>query len=223
FPTRRSSDLVHGNLYVRYSGIESLEGLNNLRSVEGSFEISQTDITSIDNVFTNLESVSGSIYIHLARDLTYIDDFHNLNSLGGFTITQSDNIQSIVGFDSVESTNDITIRYANKLEEINAFQNLKNINDGGFHLSTMLPSQFQPELQIVPLGQLESISGLLHIRSTSLSDLNWLGNLNTLNGGFWISGNEALNDFSGLSNLESLNAEIVLSANGGSLNGFDNV
>lgn len=221
-------EVVHDYVLIESYNLLSLEGLNNLTNIGGGLRISNTAISSINNIFNNLVTIGGYLSVGGNRYLEQIDDFHELNSIGEDLAFSSSNfippypqLLSINGFEELEHINGNLLFLAEYLENISGFQSLQNVG-GDLYIDLAGSSN----ILIAPFYSLETIGGNFQVHFVPITDFEWISNLNSIGGNLWINGGENITSFSGLSNLNSINGYLAMNDLGSnlmSLDGLDNI
>jgi UDP-3-O-[3-hydroxymyristoyl] glucosamine N-acyltransferase len=141
--------------------LSSLEGLNNLTTIENYFEISQNNsLTSLSGL-EGLDSVFGNIFIDYSW-LTDLTGLEGLNYIGGGLYIGSvyyggNTLFSLTGLEGLNSIGDnLLIGNTSALTSLTGLEGLTSI--GG-------------SIMIVNCGQLINIQGLENIQSGSITDL----------------------------------------------------
>lgn len=125
-------EMITGTLYIMYTQLSSLIGLESLKSIGGSLMIvGNTKLKKLSgSALSNLELVGGNILVQDNDALTSV----NLPSLvyaGGIDITQNDALLSITDYGNLQEVEQaINITNNAALESINAFNNLTTIGGG---------------------------------------------------------------------------------------------
>lgn len=197
---------ISGNLefgfkeYEIYRGnpdLKSLNGLNNLISIEGDLRIRRTELTNL-NGLDNLSSISKTLKITYNNKLFSLKGMRKISYVGqSINISNNQNLNSLKGLESVKDINIGLHLYKNEsLKTLKGLDNLYSIN-GTFLIGN----------------------------NTSLKTLHNLNNLNTVSGYFKISGNSALKSLSGLTNLDSIGGDFIITHNNSlkTLEGLDNL
>ena len=177
------------------TGLLTLEGLTaggvftNLGSV---VVIENTNLTSMSDVYDNLQTVDEYILFNKNNSLTTINTFNNLTSIGWYLSVEDD--ASLVTLDAFHSLTQVGLVGATWNFDINKHPQLTTLNDF-FNLS-LLGKNFSisnnTALTQLSFPALTSIAGSMTIAAnTSLTSLLGLGDF-TLNGPLSIVGNTSL-------------------------------
>lgn len=165
--------------------LQSITGLDNLKSIEGDLTISQTGIRHINSV-NMLERINGKLDISHNSDLNAINGFTSLNYIkNDLIIDQCTRLTSIIGF-------------SNLAQVKNVFLNRLGITQADF-LSCLFKRQ--PEFK-----------GSIKITSCKLESVNCFGHLKSVGSSFYLHGNKLCN-LSGLENLQTVGASLSLGSN----------
>ena len=170
-----------GNITVA-GDITNLLGFENLKSIQGTLEISSDFLLSLSDL-SNLESVSNAIKIKDCDNLTALTGLERLNRLSS----------------SIELTN---------LEKLSSLDGLKNLQelDGDLIIENCDALQ-----SLEGLNNLTTVRSNIAIRgNNNLTSLNGLESLNTITSKLEISNNVSLRSIQGLSNLNLLSSLDIL-------------
>ena len=136
-----SNELFIGSygLYIGNSVIDSqsllttINGLNNLTSVGGYFQIKGSHGLVNINSFNNLTSIGGNLNFQSNNNLTTINSFNNLASIGGsLYVNDNNNLTTLSGFNNLGSIGGVEggglyIFNNSKLTTLSSFNNLANL------------------------------------------------------------------------------------------------
>lgn len=205
---------IGGDFIERSDKLVSFEGLNNLKTIGGSFD---TDGVSF-NSLKSLESIGNDFTVSNVEDFTGLE---HLTTIGG--ILYIEEVSSCEGLISIQSIQGIN---ANKIGSFAGLNNLHSIS-GDLFVTNSYMSNFSG------LNNLREIGGNFELYDdgytssrgfVNLNNFEGLSQLQTINGDFIIRstarGNTsfgALESFKGLENLNSINGNffIYASAQGG--------
>jgi len=252
-----SLTMIEGNLYIDESlSFTSFNGLNNLTFIGGDFDIINIAIENF-NGLDNLTHIGDEIYFSYNFSLTSLSGLENINvsSLNSISISQNYqlsecNIQNICDYLSAPSG--IINIYdnapgCNNPVEIanNCGINLPCLPFGNYYFHTQAEiNEFQsnyPECSellgntyiygiditnVEGLGEVNSILGNLEIRNNdNLHSLTGLNNITNIEGNCIIIGNDSLSSIAGLLNISTIGGDLVLWGNNSLINlvGLENL
>lgn len=199
-------EFVGGDFIIEKSrSIETIEGINQLHSVIGNFEITEnTGILKTITGFNSLNTIEGNIQVSQNHFLESISGFDNLTLVnGGIYIYVNDALVSLPNFDALMSIgvlnqnySGIIMNYNQSLTEISGFNSLTEVSN---HIEINNNDNLT---KISGFQNLEIINGELHIYgSDSLIEIPFFDNLVTVGRGLEIS-NTGLTDINGFNNLQ---------------------
>lgn len=187
---------IDGNLNIHNTFITDLNGLNNLTSINGYISISSNDGLLNLNGLNNLESVSSILVGYDNYSLYDIKSLNKIHYVPGDIAIFCDQIFNIAGLTNIDSIGGSLTLKIGELTNIDSLANLKSI--GG----DLILDRNTQLLEINGLINLRSINGNLYINNNyRLKNLNGLSNLNSINGYIYISQNSNLTDIYGIANI----------------------
>lgn len=186
--------------------LQSFEGLNNLKSIQGDFI---TDGVSFQSL-TNLESIGGDLIVRKRK----FDGLDNLKTIGGNLILSY--LSSCTGLNSITSIGNINATDVTIDSFENFCTNLTTIS-GDLYFERCDVKSFKG------LNELSNIGGDFHFVSgcNNLISFDGLNNLQTIGGDFIIEPFEDYNttayftsfeSFKGLDNLKAINGKFYMHA-----------
>ena len=206
---------IGGDFIERSDKLVSFEGLNNLKTIGGSFD---TDGVSF-NSLKSLESIGNDFTVSNVEDFTGLE---HLTTIGG--ILYIEEVSSCEGLISIQSIQGIN---ANKIGSFAGLNNLHSIS-GDLFVTNSYMSNFSGLNNLREIGgnfELYDYYGYTSSRGfVNLNNFEGLSQLQTINGDFIIRstarGNTSfgvLESFKGLENLNSINGNFIIyaSAQGG--------
>lgn len=158
-----------GGIYL--SGNDSLASLHALSNVQNetldTLSIWHSpSLTSVE-VFDQVTTVEGSLYLFVVEDLLSLNGLHNITSAGNLRVTSCKSITSLEGLQSLESILGFSQIEGNTLlESLDGLENLLSL-DEGIHIGGTLPHEANPVL-----SDLCGISNLLINGTINLSNAN---------------------------------------------------
>ncbi len=165
------------------STITNVDSLYVIDSIVGSLEIKATAITNLEG-FSNLKSVSNSIFIHYNNRIKNFYGLHQINHLGG----------------------GMQVQYNDSLTTLNAFTNLTET--GSIEISN------NPQLiNLEGPNQLEVLDELWIYVNDRLVDFSALNSLKIINNQISIYANQSIININGFENLEHLDGYLQISNN----------
>ena len=153
---------INGDLKV-YSteNLTSLEGLENLQSVTGTFSIAHNDRLASTNGLNNLYHVGGKLDLYWNDSLMSLEGLENLSSAGGLFITHNKALSNLSDLSGLDSVDILYIQSNDTLSSISGLSNLRYVSKN---------------LQIMANPYLSSLSGLENVEADSISLLYIAGN-----------------------------------------------
>ncbi len=241
---------LQGNVTIEGNGITTLNGLNNLTSIQGHFIMQgNSSLTSLMGL-ENLNSIGLSIQILNNDGLTNLSGLEGLSSVGGwFTLWYNSNLTNLTGLEgltsigeSLQITRNSSLCTLTGLEQLNFIGDDLDINDN-WYLTSLIGLNNLTSIQgglfiasnyslinLTGLDGLTTIGGWLHMRyNDDLISLTGLENLTSIGGYLYIGepygGNPVLVDISALSGLTSIGGGLMVNHNNAlnSLTGLDNI
>ena len=205
---------IGGNLIENSDRLVSFEGLNDLKSIDGNFEVDGMSFKSLKSL-----EIIGDDFI-----ASNIEDFIGLEQLstigGGLYITAACSCEGLSGLQSLNTI---------EAEKISSFKGLNNLNYvvGDFNITDGLLVDFDG------LQNLRKIGGNFYLHATdndiytfsNLESFSGLLSLREIGGDFIISASayatfpcNKLESFKGLESLEIINGNFVINASATSVN-----
>lgn len=192
--------------------LQSFEGLNNLKSIQGDFI---TDGVSFQSL-TNLESIGGDLIVRKRK----FDGLDNLKTIGGNLILSY--LSSCTGLNSITSIGNINATDVTIDSFENFCTNLTTIS-GDLYFERCDVKSFKG------LNELTNIGGDFHFVSgcNNLISFDGLNNLQTIGGDFIIDQSKdysttayftSFESFKGLDNLKAINGKFYMNATKSSMN-----
>ncbi|MBT8341241.1 MAG: hypothetical protein HKP58_10285 [Desulfatitalea sp.] len=211
---------VGGNLDIgvfRFGGmidnplLTDINGLENLTSVGGYFNIATNTVLESLEGLNSLESIGKHLYILSNSSLEKINGFNSLTTVSEFLmITRNPSLISIEGFNRLKFTGrDLIINENSALEHIDAFPEMTSVGTVG-------------SMQ----GSPGTHGGLSIGLNPMLSTIRILNNISSLEGGgLGIAINPSLTNISGTENLTSIAGDLAIIYNDrlAGLDGFSNL
>ncbi|MEP3386924.1 MAG: hypothetical protein ABJO02_01970 [Reichenbachiella sp.] len=168
---------IRGNVLIGSTSLSSLEGLHNLRKIEGDLNISWNDDLEDLSAFSNLDSLHGELTIRGQPKLISLEGFQNVTYIGNGVKIAQNGLKNFSGFESVKQIDgSIEILRNLNTKEISAFENLESI---------------RYSLLIEWNDELETISGFSNLQSIEY-------------GSFVVSANKNLTDLCGFQQLDHI-------------------
>lgn len=197
---------IGGQLVIGDNSILStLEGLNNITSVNGNIEITENESLKYITL-DSLKYIGGDFDINSNALLSDISPLSKLKIIDGkLHMFGCPNITSVGAFNSVESIGgDIVIASLDSLENLNGLNNIGTI--GG-----SLRIGFNTNLKNIDgLVNVSSIDGMIFIwENDSLQSISGLLNTTSIGGSLVINNNNSLLSLEGLDNIEPHTIESV--------------
>ena len=211
---------IEGDVEVSWSDINSLNGLNQVSSIEGSLTIRSNPMLTNLLGLDNLTSIGEHINIDGNKALLSLTGLNTLQYIEGGILVHSNfgllNLEGLEGLTSVEWID----LYNNSLTSLSGLDNITSVQG-------IVRINRNPELlNLSNLGNLTTIGENLEIAiNDNLSNLVGLDNLHTIGGTLEIYFNDALIDLTGLNGLTTIGADLKIYQNDSliSLAGLNNV
>jgi hypothetical protein len=186
---------VTGNINIRFTQLVTLEGLENITSVE-TISVWDNDLLVSLDAFENVTALE-SLFLDENPNLTSINSLQNLISINGINIQYCYSLEDISVFSNISSVNYISIEYT-AITDLNALSNLSSVT-GNFTLDSN-----QNLTSITGLQNLTSVTGRLIISANnSLPSFDGFQSLQTT-GSLEIIGNDAIQNLSGFESLTTI-------------------
>lgn len=202
--------IINGDVTIQGSDISNLDSLIVLNNIYGDLNIGQIfspaeTLVSIQGL-QNLESVEENLNIEFAQSLPSLDGLQGLLSIwGSIRIANNPLIKDLSPLSNITGLGyDIEIIDNDSLEYIQAFQYLESLpHDLWINQNPLLKN-------LQGLEGLNYINGFLFIGGTKkLQDLSELSSLTMVGEGMNIFDNDSLTSLTGLENLTSINSADV--------------
>ncbi len=178
--------------------IISLNGLNNLVSIEQNLVITQNNLLNDITGLNNLTYIGGNLAITYNSSLTNLSGLDNLSYLGGsLLILENDSLQTLTQFKTLDSIGgELWFSYNTSLNSLLGLDSLSYIGDKFI---------LEGSHQLANLSGLEGLQAIgLYISimdNDSLVNLSGLENLTSINGSLGISYNDMLTSLQGIENI----------------------
>ncbi|WP_210466818.1 T9SS type A sorting domain-containing protein [Rufibacter roseolus] len=245
----KSLTSVTGSVHLSLSGVESIEGLENLATVGGDFSISGMDEISsllVDD-FSALSSVGGQLNIRGNPGLTILHSFWKLRSAKTVDIGDNRRLEDVRGFPLFNTTTFFTISYCPSLADISGFDNLTSVYPAKEGEGSILYIGNNPALRTITgfkglgkvdemmlttnrsLADIPSFNGLKEFNSIAIGSDSALVDISGFNGGFTeggsltISRNPKLRAVTGFNGLKAKTLAINSNEALAEIAGFDDV
>ena len=218
------SSITYFSIYsaINLSGnkLTNLNGLGWAQNVENIFIEDEDYIVSLQGL-NNIQHVNGTFAITGCNLLQNLNNLSTLTSVGSLYFDSNPQLISLNGLQSLSAINGNFYFKRNHL--VPNFQGLNNITsiDGAVNIL-----ENNDLTSFTGLNGVSSIGGKLEIYSNNaMINLSGLDQVNGINGYLSITYNPNLLNFSGLSILSSINGKLEIIANGKitSLNGLHNI
>ncbi|MEA3446596.1 MAG: T9SS type A sorting domain-containing protein [Bacteroidota bacterium] len=221
-------------MYLPLQNLTSLNGLNNLTSIDSSLFIGTTKLSNL-NGLEQLTSIGGNLTIGIEAWVSAgnglledISALSNLSSIGGsLTIEHNNSLVTLTGLEGLTTVGgSIFIGENYSLVSLDGLDNLTTIMGGLFIGNDGMFSLPNPSLvSISGLNGLTSIGEDLIIFSDSLISLTGLEGLTNIPGGLEIGAKYNLINLTGLNNLSDIGGYLFIAGNDvlTSLTGLENL
>lgn len=210
------------NIQIRYGGaLENLSGLKNLTSI-GTLDFYQSNIKSLEGM-ENLKSVNFLIKILLTNNLRDLKGLENIISIGngdertGLQIDSNEQLKDFNGLQGLTNVKGSVIIAANgSLANLNGLENLNSIE----HTLHLAYNESLTNLDAIKnISELKGFALESNNRLEKLPDFN---NLTTLDHIYFGVGG-VLNNFQGFNNLHTVGSISLSAVNLSSFSGLDNL
>lgn len=189
--------------------LKSLDGLENLKRVEGNFSIERTQIDHIDQ-FDGLEYIGGGVRVALNPNLKNLDGLSNLNKVSRIDILANDSLLTFGGaFEKQTRIIGFNIRNNRSLLDMPKLYN-ETFGNAGREASYIVNNESL--LSLKGLDSLKIISQLVieaNPRLKNLEGLEMLKFTDSSTSFFKIINNDSLVTLEGLNGLDSIKAESI--------------
>jgi hypothetical protein len=185
------------DLYIEYSAIKSLSGLDSLNYIGSSFQLVSNSNLAALNGLESLTHVGFSLNIEHFCQIQNLEGLNALQECGFLQLVDLPFLNSLDGLESLDSIfNNLEISYNPLLTDVNSLHDLQYIGEN-FWLNQ------NGSLTSLPVFEsLNSIDGEVSItNNVNLLSVGAFQNLYYLNGGLTISGNSKLASLVGLDNI----------------------
>ena len=195
-----------GRVTIQGDNITSLEGLINIKKIDGSLIIHSCPALEEINWSSNLIEVTDSIYIGDNNGMLTIDGFDKLERTSHLLIKRNLILEDITGFSSLNEINENCNLSGEKLENFGEFPSLtkaKNI--------VLASNNVQNTMQ--GFNNIATLSGNLKIGSALIESVAGFSNLTLIEGNLECRVQDSIASFVGFSNLEKINGIFLFSKN----------
>jgi len=200
---------VVSSVNIEGNDITNLNGLNALEEITGNLVIQQAaQLTNID-ALGNLKKIGNNLEITEVPMLSNLDSLDELSTIGRHLILyRLNSLADIKGLNQLTSIgSDCSIRACPRLKDLKGLNNLQSVD--GLKINEM-----DSLLNIQALGNLETITGSLHILYTeALSNLDGLEKIENIGRDLRLTGNKSIKNINGLSNVKTIESTIWITAN----------
>lgn len=203
---------IIGNLHLaNQPRLDSLDGLNELRAVDGSIIVHNTGAVRIAGGFRNLERVKGKLEISQNPRLQQLVGFNQLVSIDtSLEITSNPGLTRLVGFRNLEEIKKGALRVhgSTELKDIAAFTALIRVREIDLaRLGIRSLGFLRSTIQAAP-----DFPGPIRVTHCQVEDIAAFQGLRSVASSFYLHGNR-LTHVDDLSSLTSVNASLSLSDN----------
>jgi hypothetical protein len=198
--------VIEGDLTISGGEILNLEGLSQIRKVNGRFSVLNCSELLNLNGLERLHEIGKELYLLQNNSLINIDAFAGLFRVGkDIKIDSNISLQNVNGFIGLRLVSKLEISSNLNLSNISGLSNLRKI-DGDF--SFILNPKV---INFNEISNLQEISGGLTINACeSLNSMNGFENIEKLPNGLLISSCDSLLDLSGLQNLNKVDKFCII-------------
>ncbi|MGV6832730.1 MAG: hypothetical protein ACWA5P_14355 [bacterium] len=183
------SDLNIDILILEYnSNLSSLDGLENFTSLQ-SLYITNSPLVSSLLPLSNLTLVSDRLEISGMENLTSLQGFNSLISIGSLILDGNHNLVTLQSLNSLTSLNNLEIANSSELQSLEVFSSLTSLNRleirSNDNISTLQGLHNLNDVSVIQISsndQLESISALSNITNAYSINISSNPNLQFLDG-----------------------------------------
>lgn len=197
--------IVHGDVNIKYSPFENLEGLENLNAIGGNLYFYNNQNLINLNGLESITRIDGKIQSYSNRFLNDISGLKNVRGFKGGLEFEETKIREITIFQDATSLENLYLGYNPELHNISGLRNVTEIEDyldlGGNNALMNLNA----------LSAINHINGDVHISSPAISSIG-LVNLESVGGILDLFFLPGITDLDDLSNLRSF-AILIIWAN----------
>jgi len=117
-----------GSLRFGDTGLSEVDGLENLRFIDGRLNFFRnSNLVSIDGLM-NLETVGGAVFIHHNRSLPNLSGLKSLGDVGDeLFISANDSLETLAGLENVQSMEKLRLIYNQALMSLDGLSGLKTV------------------------------------------------------------------------------------------------
>ena len=188
---------ARSGLHIQYGeGLRSLSGLDALRVVRGTVEVSYCALDTLEGL-GGLQTVDGNLFVEFNPMLQTLAGADSLVSVAGFLrITRNNGLERIAGLDRLETVGSLVVGQNNNFVALDGFAKLK--------AADLLFVSLNPALKEVELNALIELQNFQLFNNAGLLELRGLQSLRRVVKLLDVQGNKQLARISGLSALEAI-------------------
>ena len=200
---------IEGDVKIKGSGINNLNGLNNTDSIDGYLKIENNLSLSSITGLLSLKYVGGDLYISGNYSLKNLTGLDSLHYIGGDVIFYYNGLNSLEGMEGISNIfGSLWIIGNDSVTDLNGLNSISTITG---------ELVIQDNSSLCNLMGLESLLGigieLLVADNPSLTSLSGLETLTCINDGLAIWGNYSPVNLSGLNNVTTIGSYICIAFN----------
>jgi hypothetical protein len=192
---------VYGNVEIKYSSMQTFQGLENLEFIGGKLDIYRCDILENLDALENVKTINDDIEIY-SNGLKDIDGLRNVENFSKGINIGSNKIVNVNIMNDATSLHHLSFADNEQLETVNGFQNVSHIED-------YLDIWRNPKL--ISLHGLQSVNTVGDIfildQNTDLATIDFV-NLTSIGNYMSVWENQGLTNLDGFSNLSSVDGDI---------------
>ena len=197
-------EYVQGDIWIsNLDNLESLNGLGNLRAVEGNFFLFGTPgcpLSSLEHLI-NLQTIHGLLAIESFDFLKNLNGLDGLVELGSFSAGFM-SLESLDGLQGITKTESINVNYCSQLTTLTGLENV-------IEVEKLTISSCNSIKDLTGLNALNKADDVLIYGNNNLLNLQGLENLDTIFNDLRIHRNEKLESFEGF-HIKSILGEVRL-------------
>ena len=192
-------EIIGGNVIIANDDIQNLEGLSQVREIDGILRIANTQLTNMEGL-NALENVRGLFVSNnsLLENMVGLSALENIGSIG-LELEENPVIENLTGMNALRRIEGPFFCSLNGLVNFEGLGSLTNI-DGDFQIlrnDNLTTCQGLERLEVCG-------DGFLLKSNTALQSFTGVNRLHTIINGFWVDKNTSLVNFEGLDALTEI-------------------
>lgn len=202
FEHLKSLKIINGNFKIsdNHWTLKTLQGVDSLKSIKGSLDISSNNSLKGIKNFIPLATVDTSILIYSNQALLEINQMVNNTRVKILWLRGNSSLKSFTAFNTIEQIDELLhIERDDSLVDLSDLKGLKRISKN---------ISIKNNYKLESLKGLDSVSiigsDVLIEKNTSLRSFGGLQNITYIGGNITLEGNDSLSNFDGLENLNNV-------------------